>query len=390
VTADRVARKLATVADARRLAQRRLPRPVFDYLDGAAGGERTAARNREALEQATFRPRFGDTIPVVPRVLERTVFGAPLRAPLVLGPVGFTRSMHVDGDIAGARAARTRGLAFCHSSMSGHTMDAVASATGEAPYWFQLYPLGGRQGGEQLIDRATRVGASALVVTFDTAVPGNRERDLAYGNALPIRINRSTMVRMAPYVLPRPRWLWDAARDRFQFPLANASGLLRDGVPLREEESLLWWIVEPPTWADLAWIRAQWPGQLIVKGLLTAEDARKAVDHGADGIVVSNHGGRQLDQTAASLHALTEIVAAVGQQIEVAMDGGIRRGSDIAVALCHGARSVWLGRAWAYGLAAAGEAGVNTVVQVLLADLARTMQLLGVVSVDQLTPDLLA
>jgi isopentenyl diphosphate isomerase/L-lactate dehydrogenase-like FMN-dependent dehydrogenase len=273
--------------------------------------------------------------------------------------------------------------------MSGHRIDDVAHASESAPYWFQLYPLGGRQGGEQLIARAQAAGATALVVTFDTAVPGNRERDLTYGNALPIRINRSTMLKMAPYVAPRPRWLLDAARDRFRFPLANAQGLLRDGTPLTEEESLLWWIVEPPTWSDLSWIRAQWPGQLIIKGLLTADDARKAVDHGADGIVVSNHGGRQLDQTSSSLDALRAIVAAVGNEISVSMDGGIRRGSDIAIALCAGARSVWLGRAWAYGLAAAGESGVNKVLQTLITDLARTMQLLGVVSVDELHADFL-
>ena len=193
---------------------------------------------------------------------------------------------------------------------------------------------------------------------------------------------------MTPYVIGHPRWLAHAARDRFNLRLANAEGLTRGGVPLREDESLMHWIFEPPTWTDVDWIRAAWPGTLVVKGVLSGDDARRAIDHGADGVIVSNHGGRQLDPCASTLEALTEVVEAVGDRTTVLADGGIRRGSDVAVALCLGARAVLLGRAWAYGLSAAGQPGVTKVLDLIRTDLSRTMQLLGVRTVAELTPDL--
>jgi len=380
-------RHLHTLADAERLAQRRLPRPVFDYIAGGAGAEFTAADNIAALRRETFRPRMGDTIGIEPRDTKRSLFGTPSTLPLAVGPVGFTRSMHPQGDVAGARAASAMGVPFCQSSMSGHTIDEVGAAADS--FWYQLYPLGGRQGGEQMIESARAAGASTLVVTMDTVVPGNRERDLQYGAALPVRVNRKTMRTMAKYVATKPRWLTNAARDRFRFPLANTHGMTRDGRLLREDEALMYWIVEPPTWNDLAWMREQWKGSLVVKGLLTADDARRAVDGGADGIIVSNHGGRQLDQTSTSLAALREIAPAVGNSVEIMMDGGIRRGSDVAVALCAGARGVLLGRSWVYGLAAGGEQGVQRVLEIIRNDFIRTMQLLGVRHVDELGPEFL-
>lgn len=380
-------KKLHTVVDAERLARHRLPRPVFDYIAGGAGAEYTSEANISALRRQTFRPRMGETIGIEPRDTTRSLFGTPASLPIAVGPVGFTRSMHPTGDIAGARAASTLGIPFCQSSMSGHTIEEVGAASNA--FWYQLYPLGGRQGGEQMMQRAASAGASTLVVTMDTVVPGNRERDLAYGAALPVRVNRATMRTMAKYVATKPRWLANAARDRFQFPLANTQGMTRDGRALREDEALMYWIVEPPTWKDLAWMRDQWKGSLVVKGLLTADDARRAVDCGADGIIVSNHGGRQLDQTATSLAALREIAPAVGSSVDVMMDGGIRRGSDVAVALCTGARGVLLGRAWVYGLAAGGEQGVQRVLEIIRNDFVRTMQLLGVRHIDELGPDLL-
>ena len=380
--------RLNTVADAERLARQRLPRPVFDYIAGGAGAEFTADANIADLRSEVFRPRMGNTIGIEPRETQRNLFGTDAKLPIAVGPVGFTRSMHPLGDIAGARAANTLGIPFCHSSMSGHTIEEVGAVSNS--FWYQLYPLGGRQGGEQMIDRAGRAGASTLVVTMDTVVPGNRERDLAYGAALPVRVNRSTMRSMAKYVATKPRWLTNAARDRFRFPLANTHGMTRDGRVLREDEALMYWIVEPPTWTDLVWIREQWKGSLVVKGILTADDARRAIDRGVNGIIVSNHGGRQLDQTATSIAALREVVPAVGSQVDVMMDGGIRRGSDVAAALCAGARGVLLGRSWVYGLAAGGEAGVQKVLEIIRNDFVRTMQLLGVRSVDELGPDLLA
>lgn len=380
--------RLNTVADAERLARQRLPRPVFDYIAGGAGAEFTADANIADLRSEVFRPRMGNTIGIEPRETQRNLFGTDAKLPIAVGPVGFTRSMHPLGDIAGARAANTLGIPFCQSSMSGHTIEEVGAVSNS--FWYQLYPLGGRQGGEQMIDRAGRAGASTLVVTMDTVVPGNRERDLAYGAALPVRVNRSTMRSMAKYVATKPRWLTNAARDRFRFPLANTHGMTRDGRVLREDEALMYWIVEPPTWTDLVWIREQWKGSLVVKGILTADDARRAIDRGVNGIIVSNHGGRQLDQTATSIAALREVVPAVGSQVDVMMDGGIRRGSDVAAALCAGARGVLLGRSWVYGLAAGGEAGVQKVLEIIRNDFVRTMQLLGVRSVDELGPDLLA
>lgn len=380
-------RRLHTVADAEHLAERRLPRPVFDYIAGGAGAEFTMDSNISALRSEVFRPRMGHTIGIEPRETQRALFGTTSSFPVAIGPVGFTRSMHPQGDVAGARAANSLGIPFCQSSMSGHTIEEVGAVSDS--FWYQLYPLGGRQGGEQMIERAARVGASTLVVTLDTVVPGNRERDLTYGAALPVRVNRSTMRSMAKYVATKPSWLANAARDRFQFPLANTIGMTRDGRTLREDEALMYWIVEPPTWNDLTWMREQWKGSLVIKGLLSADDARRAVDAGADGIIVSNHGGRQLDQTMTSIAALREIVPAVGPNIDVMMDGGIRRGSDVAVALCAGARGVLLGRAWVYGLAAAGEGGVQRVLETVRNDFVRTMQLLGVRHVDELGPDLL-
>jgi isopentenyl diphosphate isomerase/L-lactate dehydrogenase-like FMN-dependent dehydrogenase len=199
-----------------------------------------------------------------------------------------------------------------------------------------------------------------------------------------VRINRRTIRRMTPFVVGHPRWLINTARDHFTLNLANAVGMTRDGRTISEDESLLHWIVEPLTWSDIDWIRASWPGALVIKGLVTGDDARQAVDHGADGVSVSNHGGRQLDQTASSFDALVEIVDAVGSQTTVLVDGGIRRGSDVAAALCLGASAVLLGRAWVYGLSAAGERGVTRVLDVIRSDLVRTMQLLGARSVHDL------
>jgi isopentenyl diphosphate isomerase/L-lactate dehydrogenase-like FMN-dependent dehydrogenase len=360
-----------------------LPAPVFDYIDGAAGAEVTVQQNRQGLESVRFRPHFAETVGTQPRELATTILGSELAMPVVLGPVGFTRSMHPGGDSAGLAAAAKARTAFCHSSMSGQSIEELG-ASASSPYWYQLYFLGGRQGAEQLVQRAANAGCSTLVVTIDTPVPGNRERDLAYGAALPVRINRRTIRRMAPFVVGHPRWLYNTARDGFTLNLANAVGLRRDDRAISEDESLLYWIVEPPTWNDVDWIRALWKGNLVIKGVVTGDDARKALDHGADGIIVSNHGGRQLDQVASTLDALIDVVEAVGPSATVLVDGGIRRGSDVAVAMCLGAKAVLLGRAWVYGLSAAGEAGVTRVLDIIKADLIRTMQLLGASSVHDL------
>ncbi len=385
LTSDRTnALALQTVADAVRMARRRLPRPVFDYIDGGAGAEVTMAQNLADFNAVRFAPKFGTTVGVERREIATNVLGQQISMPVLVGPVGFTRSMHPDGDVGGRVAAAAAGTVFVHSSMSGHSITEVANAATGAPYWFQLYFLGGRQGAEQLVARASHANADALVVTLDTPVPGNRERDLQYGAALPIRINRKTMRRMAPYVAGHPRWLYNTARDHFTLNLANAVGLTKDGSPLSEDETLLHWIVEPPTWDDIAWIREQWTKPLIVKGIVTGDDARRAVDLGADAVIASNHGGRQLDQVASSLSALADVRRAVGDECVVMVDGGIRRGSDVVAALCLGADATLLGRAWVYGLAAAGTSGVTRVLDIVKADIIRTMQLLGARTLPEL------
>jgi isopentenyl diphosphate isomerase/L-lactate dehydrogenase-like FMN-dependent dehydrogenase len=380
---DRELRTLRTVEDARTLARRRLPDVVFDYIDGAAETERTMVANRDSFEAVGFVPEMAVPGRTAAPSLATTVLGTELSLPVVLAPVGFTRAMAPGGDVAGASAARQARTLFTMSSMSGHTMEQVATAAG-GPVWFQLYGLGGRTGAEQLVRRARELGFTALVVTVDTPIPGNRERDLRHGVSLPLRLNRETAVRFAPQAILHPRWLAAFARDGFSMDLALAAGLGDPGAPMSVDEAVVRWVLEPVSWDDFSWLREAFGGPVLAKGVLSAADARRAVDAGAAGVVVSNHGGRQLDSVPASLAALGEVVAAVGTQVEVLMDGGVRRGSDVAKALALGARAVLIGRPWAYGLAAAGERGVVRVLDVLRGELDRTMRLLGVDDVREL------
>jgi isopentenyl diphosphate isomerase/L-lactate dehydrogenase-like FMN-dependent dehydrogenase len=294
--------------------------------------------------------------------------------------------MQRDGDVAGARAAAEAGTIFTLSSMSGHSIEEVGSATA-TPKWFQLYFLGGRQGAEQLIDRAQRAGYHALVVTLDTQIAGNRERDLRHGIKPPLKMTLANAVHFAPQVAARPAWLLDFARDHFQLDIVNTSSVKTNDGVMSVDEALTFWGASPPKWADFSWIREQWRGPIVAKGILTAVDAKHALDAGADAIVISNHGGRQLDGVPAPLRVLPEIVDAVGRNLDVLVDGGIRRGSDAIRAIALGAKAVMVGRAWAYGLAANGEAGVAAILEILRADLDRTLRLLGCESVADLNND---
>jgi isopentenyl diphosphate isomerase/L-lactate dehydrogenase-like FMN-dependent dehydrogenase len=380
---DRTLGRIRTVEDARELARRTLPRVVFDYIDGAAETERTMRENRAAFEQVGFAPRMAAPGASVSPALSTTVLGTEISFPVVLAPVGFTRAMAPGGDVAGAAAAHAAHTLFTMSSMSGHSMEQVAAAA-DGPVWFQLYPLGGRIGVEQLARRARAAGFTALVVTVDTPIPGNRERDLHHGVSLPLRFNRDTARRFAPQALVRPRWLYAFARDGFSMDLTLSNGLGPPESPMTSDEAVVHWILSPITWDDFGWLREAFDGPVLAKGVLSADDARRAVDAGAAGIVVSNHGGRQLDGVAPALVALDEVARAVGGEVEVLMDGGIRRGSDVAKALALGARAVLVGRPWAYGLAAAGEPGVRRILSILRAELDRTLRLLGVSSVSEL------
>ncbi len=377
---ERVAGRITSVPHARAVAARRVPAPVRGYVDGGAGNECTLEANLRAVQAVRFRPRVGSA-PGAPPDLATTVLGTPVSMPVLLGPVGFTRMMHPDGDVAGAGAASGAGTVFTHSSMSGHTMEEVQAAT-TGPTWFQLYFLGGRAGADRLVGRARDLGYSGLVVTLDTAVPGDRRRESRYRLSPPLRLDLPTMQKMAPYALLRPRWLVDAARDGFFLDLVNAQGHSVDGAPMGEQEALIRWIGEPATWADVEWIAARFGGPVVVKGIMTVDDARRAVEVGATALVVSNHGGRQLDGAPATFAVLEEVVHAVGGEVEVLVDGGIRSGADVVRAVALGARAALVGRAWAYGLCAAGRPGVEQVLALLRQDMDRTVRLLGVDSIE--------
>ena len=383
----RVAARLTSIEHAQRLAHRRIPDPVQSYVEGGAGAETTLEANLAAVRSVGFIPRVGVATGAAPR-LRTTVLDHEVAMPLVLGPVGFTRMMHSEGDVAGDAAAGAAGTVFSHSSMSRHTMDDVA-AVAAAPLWFQLYFLGGREGAEQLVEQAREHAYAAVVVTMDTQVPGDRRRESRFGLSPPLRLDRATITKMAPFVLPRPWWLFDQALGRFQLDLSLAPVQRADGSTRSVSDSLLEWLASPPLWSDLAWIAEAFEGPVVAKGILSADDARRAVDHGARAVIVSKHGGRQLDGVPATFRALPSIVRAVGDDADVLVDGGIRCGADVVRAVCLGARAAMVGRAWAYGLCAAGRPGVDRILSLFREDIDRTMRLVGADSVAELDPSVL-
>lgn len=375
---------IRTADEARLRARRRVPSTVFDYIDGGAGSESTVHANRHALEALPVIPRLGVTRGSPPPALETSVLGKPISFPVMLSPVGFARMMHPAGDLAAAAAASDAGIVHTLSTFSGHTLEEVARvATGRR--WFQLYFLGGRGGAEALIDRAAAAGYEALVVTLDTQTGAMRERDVRHGVRLPLRIDLDNVLRFAPEAAVRPGWLLGFAQDRFHMDLANAAASTRAGETALDE-ALRDLRGSPPLWEDFRWIRDRWPGPVLAKGVLSADDARRAVDAGVAGIIVSNHGGRQLDGAPPTIGVLPEVVAAAGTDAEVFVDGGFRRGADVVRALSLGARAVMVGRPWAFGLAAAGEAGIAKVLELLRADVERVLRLIGCPSVGELGP----
>ena len=381
---SRAARRVAAprvvnIDDLRQVARRRVPRVVFDYLDGGAEGEVTLRENRRAFESVSFRPRHA--VAVADCDLHTTVLGTQVSLPFLLAPVGSSRMFYPRGEVAAARAASAAGTAYVLSTFSGCSLEEVG-AESAGLLWYQLYLAGGRDVTLAAIERASAAGFTALVVTIDTPVAGLRERDVRNGSSEILSRRVASMLPYLPQLLARPRWLVDFLRDGglMQFPNVTipAQGpMAYADVSVALEEAVV-------TWKDLEWIREAWHGPIVVKGVLTGEDARRAVDEGAQGIVVSNHGGRQLDGVAPTLRVLPEVLAAVRSQAEVFMDGGIRRGSDVVKALSLGVRAVLVGRAHAYGLAAAGEAGVARAIQILRTDLTRTLKLLGCPSVGEL------
>ncbi|MHB1548580.1 MAG: alpha-hydroxy acid oxidase [Acidimicrobiales bacterium] len=371
--------RLTNVEDARRAAARTVPRALFDYVDGGADDELTMAQNVAAFRGIGLVPRMG-LGRVAPR-LSVELFGTTLDFPVLLAPCGFVSAMHPDGAVGVARAAAARGVISVLSAVAGTTPEDVAAGVGGAgttstPMWFQLYAPGGRDEWEGLVERVAGLGYSALVVTMDTTALGNRERDRRNGFSAQMRLDPRAAALLALQVASRPRWAVRmgtatlAARRRTTPPGPTVGLVAAGGSPF--------------TWDDIAAIRARWPGALLAKGILTADDARRAVDAGCEGVIVSNHGGRQLDGAPATMKALPRVVDAAGGSATVLVDGGVRRGSDVARALAVGASAVLVGRPYLYGLQAAGAAGVERILDILRADLTRTLTLLGCPAVSEL------
>ncbi len=371
--------RVVNIEDLRRLAKSRLPKAVFDYVDGGAENETTLRENCRAFESVTFRPRQAIAVPRCD--LRVQVLGAELSFPAIVAPVGYSRLIHPDGERAAASGAGAAGTAYVLSTISGHSLEDVRSSS-SGPLWYQLYLLGGREAAEAALERARLAGFTALFVTIDTGTAGMRERDVRNGTAQLMSGNLGAMIPFLGQFLSRPGWLTSFLLDGGVHKLPNVIVPGQGPLALIDVAAAL--ATSVVTWDDFHWLRKAWPGPIVAKGVLTGDDARLAIDAGAAGIVVSNHGGRQLDGVSATLRALPEIVEAVDGRIEVLMDVGVRRGGDIVKAICLGARAVLVGRAYAYGMAAAGEAGISRALAILRADLERTLKLLGCSSVAEL------
>jgi L-lactate dehydrogenase (cytochrome) len=365
---------IVNIADLRQAAKKRLPRVVFDYIDGGADAEVTLRENCRAFEDVTFRPR--SAVATKDCDLRTTVLGATLSLPVLLAPVGSSRMSYPRGEEVAARAAGQAGTTYILSTLSGCRVQDVRNAS-SGPVWYQLYLIGGHDVALAAIERAKNAGCSALVVTIDTPVAGLRERDVRNGSKELVSGKPFTMLPHIFQFLARPRWLaaylGDGGLMNFPNIVLPTGPMPYADVGAALEQSMV-------CWDDLRWIRDAWKGKVVVKGVHTADDARRAIDAGADAIVVSNHGGRQLDGVAATIRVLPDVVAAVNGRVEVLLDGGIRRGGDVVKALCLGARAVLIGRAYAYGLGAGGGPGVTRAIDILRGDIVRTLKLLGVAS----------
>lgn len=354
--------------DFRELARRRLPKSVFEYVAGGADAETTLRQNEAAFERVSFSASV--LVDVERRDLTTTVCGVPLALPVLIAPTGLSGVVHPGGELAGAKAAKSRGTVLILSTGASYSIEEVAVGIGDPP-WFQLYPSSGRVSMGNLLDRANQTCCPVLVVTVDSPVPGNRIRDARNGMTIPPQLSVGNVIDG----LRHPRWLAGLlTRRRVTMQNINVAksgsawSIAKDGMKLLNPSF---------NWKDLEDIRNRWPRKLIVKGVMSAADATRAVDMGADGVVVSNHGGRQLDGGVASLDALQRVVQAIGDSADVMIDGGVRRGSDVAKAMALGAKVCLIGRPWLYGLAAGGQDGVVEVLDVLRAELDRTLALLG-------------
>ncbi|MGX1161341.1 isopentenyl diphosphate isomerase/L-lactate dehydrogenase-like FMN-dependent dehydrogenase [Pseudarthrobacter sp. SLBN-100] len=384
-------RRLATVLnydDARASAKRQLPAAIFDYVDGGAEDEVTLRRNVQGFRDLAFEPH-GATWVEKPD-LSTNLLGLELSMPILTAPCGGMRLVHPHGDLGIAAAASKAGIAHVATSASGYTLEEIAEKS-PGQQWFQAYKFSSQDAMRSLIRRAKAAGFEGLVATIDTSVSGNREKDFRNGFSYNMSINLSNVFRMAPKMISRPGWVYRFMRDGMPFVLPNTADLTVDGKPMELTEMIRTGKEShSPSWDDIAWMRANWDGPLIIKGILSTSDARTAVKLGVDGIIVSNHGGRQLDGVPASIAVLPQIVEAVGDDVTVILDSGIRRGSDVLKALALGAKAVMVGRLPAWGLAVDGEAGVSHVLETTRTEMVRTMRLLGCSSIQDLDPSWLS
>ena len=382
---DPIARRLAraaSVEDLRRLAKRRLPRAVFDYIDGGAEDELTLARNSEAFRRLEFRPRV---LRDVSRVdTKTTLLGRELEMPLVLAPTGFCRMADPAGELAVARAAERAGLPDTLSTLATRSIEEVAEVS-DGRKWFQVYVWRDRGLLKEMLERASAAGYEAIVVTVDTAVLGRRERDVRRGFTLPPKIGLETLIDGALH----PGWTWAFVRAE-PISFSNVTGRsVADGTdPVTLSEYIKSQFDPSLSWDDIDWFRSNWDGPIVLKGVQTVEDALLAAERGVEAIALSNHGGRQLDGAPPPLELVAPVADAVGDRVEVICDGGVRRGSDIARAVALGARACMAGRAYLYGLGAGGERGVDHVLAQLRQGLERTLALIGAPSVHDLSADL--
>jgi L-lactate dehydrogenase (cytochrome) len=373
---------IQSIGDLRALARKRVPRAIFDYADGGSYYERTLKRNAADLDELVFRQRVMVDVSAVS--LTSSLVGIPVSMPLAIAPTGLAGFFHADGEILGARAAAAFGIPFCLSTMSICSIEDVRKAT-EQPFWFQLYLMKNRDFNQALIDRAIAAQCSALVLTLDLQVLGERRRDKPNGLSIPPRLT----FRNVFDVLSKPAWTSSVMFGKRR-TFGNLAGFMGGASDLG---TLSAWTATQfdasADWQDVEWVRGRWPGKLILKGILDVEDARLALAAGANAIVVSNHGGRQLDGAASTISVLPEIVRAVDGRCEVLFDGGIRSGQDIAKALALGARGGLIGKSFLYALAAGGQAGVTRALEILREELRVTLLLTGTTDVSAAGPQML-
>lgn len=375
----------ASISDYRELARRKLPRQLFDYIDGGAFGEVTLRANRDDLKEIQLRQRV--LVDVSTRTLATSVLGQELALPVILAPVGFAGMFARRAEVSAAKSAERAGVVFCESTLSICSIEEVSAALSK-PAWFQLYVMKDRAYADALMDRAWNAGSRTLVLTVDLPVVGQRYRDVR--NGISGSTTRKVRFGRGLDIARHPRWVRDVAMKGKPLTFGN----LEDVLPLAKVPAdFQRWIAsqfDPSvTWEDLDWLRSKWKGTIAIKGILDADDAREAVARGADGVIVSNHGGRQLDDVPSTIRVLSDIVAAVGNECDVLMDGGIRSGLDVVKALALGAKACLIGRPWVYAVAGRGEQGVDHMFQILRTEMLVTLGLTGITDVKDLDASVL-